>query len=73
VGHAFTGLLCVAGNSPAGSRNSRKSKKKAKELRQLSPGGGEDSNQEWSRDEKYDGDIFLESNYKKHLTRHSNK
>lgn len=27
----------------------------------------------WSRNEKYDGDIFLESNYKKHLGRHANK
>lgn len=27
----------------------------------------------WSKSEKYDGDIFLESNYKKHLSRHANK
>lgn len=28
---------------------------------------------DWSRHEKYDGDIFLESTYKKHLGRHANK
>ena len=28
---------------------------------------------DWSRHEKYDGDIFLENNYKKHLSRHANK
>lgn len=27
----------------------------------------------WSRNDKYDGDLFLESNYKKHLARHANK
>lgn len=27
----------------------------------------------WSNAEKYDGDIYLESNYKKHLGRHANK
>lgn len=27
----------------------------------------------WSKNEKYDGEIFLESNYKKHLGRHANK
>jgi chromodomain-helicase-DNA-binding protein 7 len=28
---------------------------------------------DWSRHEKYDSDIFLESNYKKHLIKHANK
>lgn len=27
----------------------------------------------WSNNEKYDGDIFLESTYRKHLCRHANK
>lgn len=27
----------------------------------------------WSRNNKYDGDLFLESNYRKHLSRHANK
>jgi len=46
------------------SGRGRKSKKRA---------AGEDTSQDWSRDEKYDGDIFLEGSYKKHLLRHSNK
>ncbi|CAB3373521.1 Hypothetical predicted protein [Cloeon dipterum] len=33
----------------------------------------DDTSQDWSRDEKYDGDIFLEGSYKKHLFRHSTK
>jgi chromodomain-helicase-DNA-binding protein 7 len=28
---------------------------------------------DWSRHAKYDGEVFLESNYKKHLSRHANK
>lgn len=48
----------------------RKGKKKQKESRTLS--SSMDDN-DWSREEKYDGDIFLESNYKKHLLRHANK
>jgi chromodomain-helicase-DNA-binding protein 7 len=48
-----------------GNSRGRKSKKK--------PVGAEDTSQDWSRDEKYDGDIFLEGSYKKHLLRHSNK
>lgn len=27
----------------------------------------------WSKNEKYDGDIYLENNYKKHLHRHANR
>lgn len=27
----------------------------------------------WSREDKYDGDIFLENTYRKHLSRHANK
>lgn len=27
----------------------------------------------WSKDDKYDAESYLESTYKKHLTRHANK
>ncbi|KAG8231203.1 hypothetical protein J437_LFUL010900 [Ladona fulva] len=48
----------------------RKGKKKMKEARMLN---AMMEVNDWSRNEKYDGDIFLENNYKKHLTRHANK
>lgn len=35
--------------------------------------GGPNDPNHWSNAEKYDGDIFLESNYRKHLSRHANK
>jgi chromodomain-helicase-DNA-binding protein 7 len=52
---------------PRGIRN--KNKKKGKDNRHAAL---TDPNH-WSKSEKYDGDIFLESNYKKHLGRHANK
>lgn len=52
---------------PRGIRN--KNKKKMKDTRHAAL---TDPNH-WSKNEKYDGDIFLESNYKKHLGRHANK
>lgn len=52
---------------PRGIRN--KNKKKTKDTRHAAL---TDPNH-WSKSEKYDGDIFLESNYKKHLGRHANK
>lgn len=51
---------------PRGIRNKHK-KKKDNTLDAV------DDPNHWSKDEKYDGDIFLESNYKKHLGRHANK
>lgn len=60
---------------PRGIRNKNKNKKDGK-------GGilGKDNRHpaltdpnHWSKSEKYDGDIFLENNYKKHLGRHANK
>ena len=56
-------------NIPRGSR---------KASRQLKPRDGSsgeinDYSDHWSRHEKYDGDLFLESNYRKHLSRHANK
>ncbi|XP_031342134.1 chromodomain-helicase-DNA-binding protein 7 isoform X2 [Photinus pyralis] len=52
---------------PRGIRN--KNKKKSRDSRHAAL---TDPNH-WSKNEKYDGDIFLESNYKKHLGRHANK
>lgn len=52
---------------PRGIRN--KNKKKGKDSRHAAL---TDPNH-WSKNEKYDGDIFLENNYKKHLGRHANK
>lgn len=65
--------------SNATSRNSRQSKKKsrvregARETRGSANNGGITDPNHWSQAEKYDGDIFLESTYKKHLSRHANK
>nr|CAD7406195.1 unnamed protein product [Timema poppensis] len=61
---------------PRGGRKSKKQlKKELRESRALAHGhGGEPSDiNDWSQHEKYDGDIFLENNYKKHLSRHANK
>ena len=50
---------------------------KNKRLRQLREGGRQVQNpndpNHWSKQDKYNGDIFLESNYRKHLSRHANK
>jgi chromodomain-helicase-DNA-binding protein 7 len=58
------------------NRNSRQKKKsRVRETRgstTVNNNGPSDPNH-WSHAEKYDGDIFLESNYKKHLSRHANK
>lgn len=50
-------------------------KLKLKDGRILGMGGNElnDIVDHWSRHEKYDGDLLLESNYRKHLGRHANK
>ena len=62
----------------AQSRNSRQKKKgRVRECREtrgsaIVNGGPADPNH-WSNAEKYDGDIFLESTYKKHLSRHANR
>uniref|UniRef100_A0A0A9YRD7 Chromodomain-helicase-DNA-binding protein 6 n=1 Tax=Lygus hesperus TaxID=30085 RepID=A0A0A9YRD7_LYGHE len=44
-----------------------------KATRKLKHCEGMDFSDHWSRHEKFDGDIFLESNYRKHLSRHANK
>lgn len=56
---------------PRGIRN--KNKKKGKEVRETRRIQNENDPNHWSKHEKYDGDIFLENNYKKHLSRHANK
>lgn len=59
-------------------RNSRQKQKKGRtrecrETRGSSGNNGQTDPNHWSNAEKYDGDIFLENNYKKHLSRHANK
>lgn len=60
------------------NRNSRQKKKsRVRECREtrgtaVANDGPADPNH-WSHAEKYDGDIFLESTYKKHLSRHATK
>ncbi|CAB0008263.1 unnamed protein product, partial [Nesidiocoris tenuis] len=44
-----------------------------KATRKLKHCEGMDFSDHWSRHEKFDGDIFLENNYRKHLSRHANK
>ncbi|XP_025832998.1 chromodomain-helicase-DNA-binding protein 7 isoform X3 [Agrilus planipennis] len=51
---------------PRGIRNKNKKKKENRHAALTDPN-------HWSKSEKYDGDIFLENNYKKHLGRHANK
>lgn len=62
------------------ARNSRQKKKggggrvrEGRETRGSIINGGPSDPNHWSNAEKYDGDIFLESNYRKHLSRHANK
>ena len=58
-------------NSPV-PRGGRKPKKtKSKDGRNSNPNQMEKDH--WSNSEKYDGDIYLEPTYKKHLLRHANK
>ncbi|XP_057666138.1 chromodomain-helicase-DNA-binding protein 7 isoform X2 [Diorhabda carinulata] len=57
---------------PRGIRNKHKKKDKGILTKDLRHPAITDPNH-WSKHEKYDGDIFLESNYKKHLGRHANK
>lgn len=52
---------------PRGIRNKNKKNKKGESTKPSMDA------HHWTRNEKYDGDIFLESNYKKHLGRHANK
>lgn len=72
--------------SPSTNRNNRQQqqqKKKSSRVRETrgsttptpnTPGGSVPTDpNHWSNAEKYDGDIFLESTYKKHLSRHANK
>lgn len=60
-----------------GGRNSRQKKKgrvrEGRETRGSVINGGPSDPNHWSNAEKFDGDIFLESNYRKHLSRHANK
>ncbi|KAG8284248.1 choline dehydrogenase 7, partial [Homalodisca vitripennis] len=61
-------------HSPVPRGGRRKMKLKMKETRLLSQTSSEPTEMDhWSRHDKYDGDIFLESNYRKHLARHANK
>lgn len=59
------------------NRNSRQKKKsrvrEGRETRGSAVNGGPTDPNHWSHAEKYDGDIFLESTYKKHLSRHATK
>lgn len=66
------------------NRNSRQKKKStrvrdvvSRDTRCRTDGGvvneGPSDPNHWSHAEKYDGDIFLESTYKKHLSRHATK
>lgn len=55
------------GQSSRGSKKYRKLKQKDFNSTQLI------DEEHWSRNSKYDGDLFLESNYRKHLSRHANK
>lgn len=59
------------------SRHSRQKKKsrvrECRETRGSTINGGPMDPNHWSQAEKYDGDIFLESTYKKHLSRHANR
>lgn len=60
------------------SKNKKTCPRTGKEIRSGSSDDGPSSSTDtslmaWSQHEKYDGDIFLESNYKKHLSRHANK
>lgn len=52
---------------------SRKRSKKLRRDGKNQDGGHSEETEHWSRQEKYDCDIFLESNYRKHLSRHANK
>lgn len=55
------------GQSSRGTKKYRKLKQKDINSTQLI------DEEHWSRNNKYDGDLFLESNYRKHLSRHANK
>jgi chromodomain-helicase-DNA-binding protein 7 len=59
--------LFLLGQSSRGSKKYRKLKQKDFNSTQLI------DEEHWSRNNKYDGDLFLESNYRKHLSRHANK
>lgn len=68
---------------PGGNQNTNGNKNKQKKKSRVRETRGSTSStvnnnlptdpNHWSHAEKYDGDIFLESNYKKHLSRHANK
>ncbi|PSN41757.1 hypothetical protein C0J52_08864 [Blattella germanica] len=59
---------------PRGRKNKKHMKKDLREGRLLGQMHHDHHDvHDWSRHEKYDGDIFLENNYKKHLSRHANK
>lgn len=59
------------------NRNNRQKKKgrvrEGRETRGSGVNSGLNDPNHWSHAEKYDGDIFLESAYKKHLSRHATK
>jgi len=57
----------LKGQSSRGSKKYRKPKQKDFNSTQLI------DEEHWSRNNKYDGDLFLESTYRKHLSRHANK
>lgn len=58
-----------------GSRKSKKESSSAKKGKGATPGGPAPlvDGAEWTRDEKYDPEQFLDSGYRRHVTRHANK
>ena len=65
---------CTAGLENPVSRGSRRNKNKAKDVAVVkmevpSPAAVE----EWINNERYDPDVHLDDNYKKHIEKHANK
>lgn len=63
---------------PSASNRTNRQKKKSRvregrETRGSAVNSGPNDPNHWSHAEKYDGDIFLENTYKKHLSRHATK
>lgn len=58
---------------PRGSSKRNRKQQKHKEGLMMGAGGSDPDMDHWSRHEKYDGDIFLDISYRKHLSRHANK
>lgn len=72
-------IKTMSGNQASnGNKNKQKKKSRVRETRGSSSSSSNNNilpidPSHWSNSEKYDGDIFLESTYKKHLGRHANK